>query len=620
MKPKRTIRLSQGITTYGVGAIIGLGEESFINKDINRWLPRNPPTVPIDLPRLAYRLGVKEFRYPKPKEFRRNGAKFSFMRFPAWLFCPACRNMVKVTENMSDRVKGEIPICENHSCKGFQKRKLLPMRFITVCENGHIDEFPWWQWAHSKSDRSVNGNCQTYDRLKFISIQGAGASYKALKVVCTACKAERDLSGLEHGDALKEIGFTCRGKQPWQNIETAEECDVIPRMKQRNASNIYQPDIATALAIPNKSTSGQTIEDDLEIRIKTHDFYNRCKKLYDSANEITPAIKSIIPIISSDCECTDEQVLTILEGNTFSTTATEKKASTPFERQLGIKMEEWPVFFEEHNDEEFINIPEILNVDSKNKVEQSLVSLIDHVSLVKKLKEVRAFKGFSRLKFDPERTISATLGRDTNWLPAIQVYGEGIFISIDKNKLDMWYELNKDKIEEKIKPVMNRFLKEQDEMEKRYGPFSVKFIMLHTLSHLLIRQLSFESGYNSSSLREHIYFSEDENLPMSGILIYTADADSEGSLGGLVRQGEYERLIPTIITALQRATWCSADPVCKESDGQGENGLNQAACHACSLISETSCSYFNTLLNRTLIMDEEIGFFKDVYTAIKVSL
>jgi hypothetical protein len=100
---------------------------------------------------------------------------------------------------------------------------------------------------------------------------------------------------------------------------------------------------------------------------------------------------------------------------------------------------------------------------------------------------------------------------------------------------------------------------------------------------------------------------------MAGVFIYTADSDSEGSLGGLVRQGELDRLLPTILLSLKKSKWCSSDPVCSESNkGQGERGLNQGACHACALISETSCSHFNSLLSRSLLIDKKIGFFKEV--------
>ena len=179
-----------------------------------------------------------------------------------------------------------------------------------------------------------------------------------------------------------------------------------------------------------------------------------------------------------------------------------------------------------------------------------------------------------------------------------------------KKKLDDWYKTNKASIDDKMDPIMRRYLSKNN--DERYGPFSTKFVLLHTLSHILIRQLSFESGYNASALRESIYCSDEANKKMSGILIYTADSDSEGSLGGLVRQGQWDRLLPTILLSLQKASWCSSDPVCSESQGQGHDGLNQGACHACGLISETSCTHLNNLLSRTLLIDKKIGFFKDI--------
>ena len=616
MKPERSIRLSQGITTFGVGAIVGIGEESFINMDSFRWIASEEQRVTIKLPRLARRLRVKEFKHPRPKEYNKRGAKFNFLRFPRMMFCPSCRAMVEIKKEMAESLNGEIPVCVNHSCRGFQKKQLLPMRFITVCPNGHIDDFPWWRWAHSKMDRAEGGNCQRYDSLVFETISGAGASYATLRIRCKACGAKRDLGGLEQPDALKGIGLKCRGKQPWQSPNTADECDETPQMKQRNASNIYQPVVVSAIDIPivNGEVGGEP--DSFIQEIESHPYFGPCKSAFESTGGRNPGADVLMNMICESIGCTEDVVLSILAGEVVEIEQ-DMQVKSPYDIRQEIQMEEWPVFFQDINSKKFINVPERLRANADNPVEQSLDRLISHVSLVKKLKEVRALKGFNRLQFDPGKIISPTLNKPTTWLPAIEVYGEGIFISIDQDALDEWYKTHEVKIGKRISSVSRRY--EVNDLEERSGPFSAKFIMLHTLSHLLIRQLAFESGYNSSSLRENIYFSDDSTTPMAGILIYTADSDSEGSLGGLVRQGESDRLLPTIVTALQRASWCSADPVCKESDGQGELGLNQAACHACSLISETSCTYFNTLLNRTLLIDEEIGFFKDVYKAIEVA-
>ena len=259
----------------------------------------------------------------------------------------------------------------------------------------------------------------------------------------------------------------------------------------------------------------------------------------------------------------------------------------------------------------FINTIEAIDSNLKDSQSKNVAALFEHVSLVKKLREVRAFKGFNRLQFDPGKIVPPSLDEKPNWLPAIEVFGEGIFLAIDRTRLDQWYKDNKASIDDKMDPVRTRYIAKNN--DERFGPFSAKFILLHTLSHILIRQLSFESGYNASALRESIYFSDEVDNKMAGILIYTADSDSEGSLGGLVRQGQWERLLPTIILSLQKASWCSSDPVCGESKGQGHDGLNQGACHACALISETSCTHLNSLLSRTLLIDRDIGYFKDFY-------
>lgn len=141
--------------------------------------------------------------------------------------------------------------------------------------------------------------------------------------------------------------------------------------------------------------------------------------------------------------------------------------------------------------------------------------------------------------------------------------------------------------------------------------------MIHTFAHLLMNQLSFECGYGSSSIRERLYCERcGESLQMKGVLIYTASGDAEGSLGGLVRQGEPGRLEDTIVSAIENARWCSSDPICIQSEGQGPDSCNLAACHNCALLPETCCEMGNRLLDRGLVVgtldNAEIGFFNDI--------
>jgi hypothetical protein len=238
------------------------------------------------------------------------------------------------------------------------------------------------------------------------------------------------------------------------------------------------------------------------------------------------------------------------------------------------------------------------------------------------LREVRAFRGFQRRKpTDENATISPSLGRaQPDWLPSIQVLGEGVFLQFSKEAIEKWLSENEGPIKE--------FTRAHLASAERLGlPGRMGFnatpvmIMVHTFSHLLINQLSFDCGYSSTSLRERVYCGPNSK-PYAGILIYTADSDAEGSMGGLSEMGSPERIGDVIYRAIARSQWCSSDPVCRELDAQGVDGLNRAACHACSLVAETSCMFSNVLLNRVLVagdgranargVTEPKGFFREV--------
>jgi hypothetical protein len=134
------------------------------------------------------------------------------------------------------------------------------------------------------------------------------------------------------------------------------------------------------------------------------------------------------------------------------------------------------------------------------------------------------------------------------------------------------------------------------------------FPLAHTFSHLLIKELAFFSGYSLPSLRERIYV--DEEGHRAGILIYTADGDSEGSLRGLVRMARGDLLNELVARMVTRNSWCPQDPICWESHGLGALGLNCSVCHGCAIVPETSCAHSNLRLDRRLIVDPSFGIQK----------
>lgn len=202
--------------------------------------------------------------------------------------------------------------------------------------------------------------------------------------------------------------------------------------------------------------------------------------------------------------------------------------------------------------------------------------------------------------------------QDTNWYPAYEVRGEGIFIEFDENAIFEWQK-NNPEIQSRV-DVLNENYRKSFIGQSKPRKITAKFLLLHTISHALIKQLSFECGYSIASLKERLYCSEiADGKQMSGIFIYTASGDSEGTMGGLVRQGCADTFPGIFKKAMEEAMTCSNDPVCGLSMGQGRDSLNLSACYSCCLIPETSCEEFNIFLDRGTIVgtyeNREMGFY-----------
>lgn len=421
-------------------------------------------------------------------------------------------------------------------------------------------------------------------------------------------------------DSMQTINWGCRGKQPWQRDEG--QCAEIPQVVQRGASNVYYAEVASALDIKCDAT----VLDDGETRrrIRAHAGFAYLVKIYESQNDPRndKTINELAKTISSQARCTPEQVWAELEGSEASTGSVEVRQGG----QELILSDEYRAFITPPNDARSHDPLITETVFQRGKLPPltgeepglagRLADLIDRVVIAHRLREVRALKGFRRYAPDGEKPlITPSLGERRDWLPAVEVFGEGIFLSLREDRIADWVRRNNSFLRGRLTPLRERHTGSGLSFLPQPTP---RFILLHTLSHMLIRQLAFECGYSASSLRERIYSLEASSQPGSqaGILIYTADADSEGSLGGLARQGRPDRFAPTLISALRKAMWCSADPICSELPGQGVAGLNLAACHACSLVSETSCTACNLLLDRAVLVgtpdNRQVGFFSAI--------
>ncbi len=405
-------------------------------------------------------------------------------------------------------------------------------------------------------------------------------------------------------NSLKELmskgaltGFRCYDTQPWEYKDRSErKCDQTLQVLQRGASNLYYSVVRSALDIPHKEkSSGNKIYH----IIQGSDDFGELLRAVERKKE--KAIRAYAEDIADEFDLDAGDVIKAVTG--------KEKEQRIFKipKDEDLRIAEWDVLSSEDIESKQSSTFRARVAEWHNVNTFGFDKLLNRVVLLDKLREVRAFCGFERISpsdnvVQPRSTLSSQ-----SWLPATEVYGEGIFLEFKQKELASWESTMSDELKHRLNDFKNRHAN----ASSVYLPEpSVKFLILHTLAHLIIRQLSFESGYSSGSLRERIYADENQ----AGLLIYTADGDSEGSLGGLVLQGEGNRLFPAILAALETANWCSNDPVCSEMEAQGVMGLNKAACHSCTLISETSCEHNNLLLDRKLLIGDEsyLGFFSKV--------
>jgi hypothetical protein len=474
---------------------------------------------------------------------------------------------------------------------------MVPMRFVVACDEGHIDDFPWVAWAHRAEGQEldqVTPCASPVLRLKYGRFSGLGG----LKAVCENCGASRSMTGSAGPNSLK--GLLCSGARPWLGEQGREKCGEQPRMMQRGATNLYFPKVASAILIPP--------------------FSDPLRKYVDDANNWA--------FLSGDPTAEGEPNAGLVEN--FA-----KLYRLPFERLLevvrakmaGLSVEEEGITEEEFRHSEFVALSSASDEDESEFVtvpqrledyEPFLQGVLDNVVLVEKLAETRALTGFSRINPPASRDFSRDDQRQLTivrkpWLPAMRVYGEGIFLTIKHSAVESWVSPALDSRYQEIVETQRRTAQRLGRAQRT---FPTRFFMLHTLAHVLIRRLSFECGYGSSSLRERLYCWDEPGKEMTGILIYTAAGDAEGTMGGLVQQGKPGRLEELFRGAMYDARWCSADPLCIESHGQGIDSLNRAACHACALLPETSCEEGNRYLDRVALVGTPespgLGFFNQV--------
>ena len=585
------LRRTQLITTFGSGSIVDMPDYSVIIAATDYWSNLSPILHERNLEKLLH---VSHFKQPYAQE--NEDSEYTpdvpAYRFPYMHFCPECNRLMPYWGFGDDNGKTH-PQC---------KKNIVPSRFVAACVNGHIEDFPYRWWVH-RGDFSECPDSKDGD-LK-ITFSDKTGGLESIIITCTRCNKSRSMAGCLGRDALK--GYRCRGKRPWIGMKAQyndpDDCAAPMRGLQRGASNVYFSQTASALTIPPWSRQlNQEIDANWE----------RLKPVFES-NSTEETIRLVLKAVFMELINSGKYSLEDILGE-VKTRLGNGTSDVEYTKQ-NLYEEEYRVFCLGNYDQ-----PD----DFQFKIEQAevpklLSEYIDAVVLAKRLREVMALRGFRRiLPAQPNSEDSAFAGyhmegdciplsnAPQDWCPGIEMLGEGIFIRLNEKALSEWEADNEDY----YRPLRERLERSNVECEN----FSPRYVLLHTLSHLLIRQLSVECGYSGSAIKERIYstYPDSENN-MAGILLYTSSSDSDGSLGGLVRNGLPQMFEIIVRNALQEASWCSSDPVCIDSHAQGYDSLNYAACHACTLLPETSCEMRNCLLDRGAVVgsveDRERGFF-----------
>lgn len=503
-------------------------------------------------------------------------------RFPLWFTLTTVwtagnhrrRRLVKHADTKNGRFEDE---------RG-TKHDVVPVRFVSACEAGHVDDIDWHRYVHHG-----NRDCT---RAMYLEERGTSGDVGDIFVVCE-CTAQEPL----YRAAFRELQMlgTCSGRRPWLGTRATEPCGRPARLLVRNASNAYFPQVLSAISIPPRGK-------ELDEFVGSH--IDALKDVLETTS-VLKTLRKMQPFTDGLRSTSDEEVIesihrVLAQGvDTVNIKDAEFDALSTAKDEVGVDKPHG-VFFAR-------KLPE-------PQWRQPWLTGIRRVVLVHRLREVIALIGFTRfeaaskdlngeLDLDVAR---AAIARDLSlvkWVPAIENRGEGVFIEFDPALVHSWCKRAEVASRgEILREGFDVWAAEHQGTKLQF--VGAPFVLLHSISHLLLTSLSLECGYPSSALRERIYA-----LPPTGkitgrygILIYTGSSDAEGTLGGLIEAGRsIERHLRQ---ALEYARLCSNDPVCSahRPAQHGHAPLLGAACHGCMLISETSCEMRNDFLDRALVV------------------
>ena len=591
------VRLSHLLRECSVGAVVRGPDSLMVVQDVRTW--DRPGADPLEreiryVDRVRSALGIDHALCAPPRAVERDGTIIGWvpaLRFPTWMRCLKCGLMHSAPwrtpranggdghRHTEARDAGGAGECGD--CGG----RLEQTPWVLVHEDGYLADVPWHVLAHRDTRNPEQRRCRPDWTQPYLKLDEAGAD----RIVrCTRCGSNSDLP--------QRIPFPPHTwQQPWMREPPAQAPETPALLLEINDVRVHSASTRTALVIPPESRIRRgTVTDRLYSSTGSR---NRIRK---ARNRLAREIR--VKELAREYRCTPgeiEEAIAAIDGG-YPLYGRSITAGDLLADEYRALIEEIPDLGE---DEDFVTEHHTRDWKALGRtpaagIAQRAVDAVSRLVAVNRVKEIMVLKGFQRTGVEGRITAPDVTG-EGNWLPALELYGEGIFFTLDEAVLQSWE--GGSALQERADAFSRRYVQRAaqggPEIEVEVSP---RFLLCHTLAHLMIRDLDAEAGYPAASLKERIYCATGKE-PMAGILIYVAVPDEEGSLGGLMELAKPDRFLRLLTGAFEAAAWCSLDPVCSEQEGHGPDLLNRAACHACALVPETSCPYGNVLLDRGFV-------------------
>jgi hypothetical protein len=579
------LRRGQVITTYGPGALIDLPRESAIVAGLETW-PSIAQLEEIVEPRLVSKLRVLT-NVPAPQLYapppdsndpREPKRGIGAYRFPEWF-------VVQEKSETQDRERSRRLVQRKVLERGaFEKLPVVATRFVRACPRGHVDDLDWRGFVHPTGDDDAsNEQCL---RQLWLDERGTSGDLIDLVVRCE-CGKSRGLYEATVPEA-HALG-TCTGARPWLGMYAAEPCSLPSRLLIRTASNAYFPQVMSVLALPDQQNA---------VEVSVQELWSHLQ-IVETKQEVIFLRRH--PMVAAGlAPFSDDDVLAAIE-KIRSGVSTERPVKQVELDSLIRAPEGFGEDVPVHPDFHARRLPE--HLWRRSSYSDGIAAVVQ----VHRLREVLALVGFTRFEavtpdIDGEYDTDvrrADLAQDPKWFPAVENRGEGIFLLLRPEAVNAWLE--RAEVITRLDGLVSghaRWL--EGRHSKRDFPGG-PYVLLHTLSHVLIQSLAMRCGYPASSIRERVY--SDPQRGRYGLLLYTGSPDAEGTLGGLVEQARH--IDDHLAQALSMAALCSNDPICAQhssQDGLESRWLVGAACHGCALVAETSCEMRNDYLDRALVV------------------